>query len=146
MANELIVINGNNQPVTLRNDLIGTNAYQAVMVVEHPEVPASTTGATIRYQVTSTAVSLVPPTAGARFARLRCYETTTPTTNPYKKLYYRQDGVNPLADGTNASGFLCHNEMIIVKLATFGNFRMIRDSADAGIFLVHVEWLNHTSS
>jgi hypothetical protein len=73
------------------------------------------------------------------------YESVAPGT-PTKRLYYRQDGTVPTSDGANAAGFLLHGEMMLIRLATFTNFKMIADSSDNGIFQVYVEWLNVPTS
>lgn len=152
-ANDLSVIDSTGTPRSLRSVELGSGSNiheQAVLVSEMFEVPASVTGATVRHTISSnTTVTLDPPTAGAHYARVRVYETTGPfagTPNPYKRLYYRQDGTAPATDGSNAVGFLMHGEAIFVKLANFTNFQMTRDSTDAGTFQVYVEWLNIPST
>lgn len=111
---------------------------QAVFLAEWPEAPVSPAGGTVRYTVdNSPAVALDPPTAAAKYARVRVYESTQSAT---LRLYYRSDGTNPTTDGANAFGFLLHGELILVKIADPTNFRMIAEGA--GIFAVYVEWLN----
>jgi hypothetical protein len=67
---------------------------------------------------------------------VRVFETTQ---NPAVRLYYRQDGTAPLADGSNATGFLLHGELILVKLDVLANFRMVAEGAS--VFEVYVEYL-----
>ena len=145
--NELVVQSADGLPRTTRSvDLGGSIHIQGALIAELPEVPVDPTGGLTRYTVTSaSAVALDSPTAAARYARLRVYETTAPTT-PTKRLYYRTDGTNPTNAGANAFGYLLHGEMLLVRLADATNFRMIADSGDAGSFQVYVEWLNIPTS
>lgn len=138
--NELTVLDAGGTVRNLRSVDVGSGrSVQPVFVWEGPEVPAVVAGGTLRYTVTSTpAVGLIVPTAGARFARLRVFETTGPG-NDVLRLYYRTDGTAPTNDGANAAGFLLHGELILVKLATFANFKMIAEGV--GSFQVYVEWL-----
>lgn len=153
MANELAVLDANGVLRLLRSEEIGSgsNAHaQVVLVQEMREVPPNISGAVIRYTINNnTAIQLTPPSAGAWLARVRVYDTVGPfadPSNPYRRLYYRTDGTNPLNDGSNAFGFLMHGEQIPVKLSNFTNFRMARDSTDLGTFAVYVEWVNIPSS
>jgi hypothetical protein len=82
-------------------------------------------------------VALDPPDAGARYARLRCYETVGPA-DPNKRLFYRQDGVT-LTGEDSAIGFLLHGELVLVKLTDFTKFVMIAETGSG--FKVFVEWL-----
>ena len=145
--NELTVIRADGATKTLRSsDLGGGFHVQHTLVAEVPEVPVSPTGGAVRYTVDSDPGStLDPPTAGARFARLRVYETLAPST-PTKRLYYRQDGTMPLSNGSTAQGFLLHGDVILVRIADFTQFKMIADSTDNGVFEVYVEWLNIPAS
>lgn len=146
--NELAVIVASGATKTLRSlDLGGAGIHaQVAAMIEAPEVPVAPAGGAERYTVDSDpAVTLDPPSAAARYARLRVYESVAPGT-PTKRLYYRQDGTVPTSDGANAAGFLLHGEMMLIRLATFTNFKMIADSSDNGIFQVYVEWLNVPTS
>lgn len=139
--NELTVLDASGTTRGLRSVDVGAGKQaQATVVWEGPEVPAIVTGATSLYTVVgATPVPLDPPDAGARFGRLRVYETTGPG-NPDLRLFYRQDGVT-LSGSSNATGFLLHGEMIIVKLADFTKFRMVAEGAAS--FQVFVEWLGN---
>ena len=141
--NELSVIDSGGTVRQLRSIDVGSaRQVQPTFVWEGPEAPAVVTGAVIRYLVdASPAISLSPPTAGARYARLRVYETSGPASQSLR-LYYRTDGVTPTADGANAAGFLLHGELIMVKLSTFANFKMIAEGA--GVWEVYVEWLGNS--
>lgn len=124
----------------LRSEDLGSGKQaQGIVAWEGPEVPAAVAGATLRYTVTTTATPLVPPSAGARFARIRVYEDSGASPVETFRLYYRQDGTNPLADGSNAAGYLFHGEVLLVKLKTMGNFKMIAEGTAR--FQVYVEWL-----
>src|SRR5678816_1966545 len=120
MANELQVIDANGNVRSLRSVPLADGSHaQVILVAEGPEVPASVTGATVRYTVDNApAVALDPPNAGARYARVRVYEAAQSTS---LRLYYRSDGTAPTADGANAFGYLLHGELIMVKVATFAN-------------------------
>lgn len=140
--NELTVRDAGGTTRGLRSVDLGSGLQgQGIVVWEGPETPAAVAGATLRYTVdNSPAVPLVPPTAGARYARLRVYESSVSgTPDSTLRLYYRQDGVTPLTDGSNAAGFLLHGELILVKLADFTDFKMIAEGT--GVFAVYVEWL-----
>ena len=145
--NELTVIRADGGTRTLRSrDLGGNIQAQVALVGEAPEVYPNTAGATSRYTVDSSpAVALDPPDAGCHYARLRVYETAGPQSAT-RRLYFRQDGVNPTADGVNASGYLLHGEMILIRLTDMTLFRMIADAGDNGVYQVYVEWLNLRSS
>lgn len=136
--NALTVIDATGTVRTLRSEDVGSGLQaQGLMVWEGPEIPAIVTGAGLRYTVdNSPAVALIPPTAGARYARVRVFEITQSAS---LRLYYRSDGTAPTANGANAFGFLLHGELIMVKLDTFANFQMIAEGA--GVFEVYVEWL-----
>ncbi len=136
--NALTVLDAAGATKSLRSEDVGSNVQaQGVMVWEGPETPAVLTGATVRYTVdNSPVVSLAPPSGGARYARVRVFETSQ---NQAVRLYYRSDGTNPIADGSNAFGFLLHGELIMVKLDTFSNFKMVAEGSS--IFEVYVEWL-----
>jgi hypothetical protein len=147
-ANELTVIRADGATKTLRSeDLMAAGVHaQVVLVSEASEVPVNPSGGLSRHTVTSSpGATLDPPSAAARYARLRVYETVAPGT-PTRRMYYRQDGTMPNANGTDAQGFLLHGEVMIVRLATFTNFKMIADNTDNGSFQVYVEWLNTPSS
>lgn len=140
--NELTVIDAGGTTRTLRDEDIGGGVHaQAVMVWEGPEVPANITGATVRHSITTTATALDSPNAGARYARIRVYEHSGTTPSAVLRLYYRTDGTAPLANGTNAFGFLLHGEMMLVRLATFSNYKLIAEGA--GVWEVYVEWLSN---
>jgi len=145
--NELTVIRADGATKTLRSsDLSGGIHAQGILVAELPEVPVNPSGGVVRHTVDSDpGATLDPPSATARFARLRVYETTAPTV-PTKRLYYRQDGTMPAANGVDAHGFLLHGDVILVRIATFTNFKMIADNSDNGVFQVYVEWLNIPAS
>jgi len=139
--NELTVLDATGTTRTLRSIDVGSSLQtQPVFVWEGPEVPTSTTGSVVRYTVTSaTSVALDPPTAGARFGRLRCYETTGPAS-PTLRLFYRQDGLALTNPGVDSStGFLFHGELMLVKLADFTKFVMIAEGGST--YAVWVEWL-----
>lgn len=146
--NELTVIRADGQIKTLRSsDVKGAGVHaQLVGVFEAPEEVVAIAGGSVRYNVDSSpGATLDPPSAAAMFGRLRVYETTTPST-PTKRLYYRQDGTMPNANGADAQGYLLHGEVMIVRLADFTQFKMIADNTDNGVFEVYVEWLNLPSS
>lgn len=139
--NELTVIDAAGATKTLRAVDHGSGLQaQGVVVWEGRDVPAATTGSVVRYTVTpSAAVALDPPDAGARYARLRCYEASGSTPNQNFRLFYREDGIDPGANGSQAAGFLLHGELMLVKIADFTNFKMIGETSSS--FLVYVEWL-----
>ena len=139
--NELTVVIADGSTKTLRDIELTTGVHaQGVLIWEGPEVPASTTGATVQHTVDDNpAVALDPPTAGARFARVRVYETSQDST---LRLYYRQDGTT--VTSANATGYLLHGELILVKIADQTDFSMI--AATGGVFNVYVEWLDAVSS
>lgn len=142
--NALTVVAADATTKTLRSEDLGSNIQaQVVLIHEGPDALPVLTGATFRHAVTTTATALDPPDAGARYGRVRVYETSGPASSTLR-LYYRTDGTNPTADGANAMGFLLHGEMIMVKLASPSNFRMIAEGT--GAFQVYVEWLNAPSS
>lgn len=145
--NELTVVRADGQTRTLRSEDLGGGVHaQVALLGEAPESYPSTAGSLHRHTVDSDpAVALDPPTAGARYARVRVFETAGPSS-ANRRLYYRQDGVNPLSNGSNACGFLLHGEMMLVKLDDFTQFRMIADASDNGVFEVYVEWLNLPTS
>ena len=139
--NELTVIDAGGTTRALRSiDVGSTRQVQPVFVWEGPEVPSLTAGAVVRYTVTQTvSVALDPPDAGARFARIRAYETSGPAS-PTLRLFYRQDGLALTDPGiSSAIGFLLHGEMMLVKLADFTKFLMIAETG--GAYQVFVEWL-----
>lgn len=118
-----------------RAETIGGVDYPGVLIGELLESPVDPTGGGIRHTVGSgAAVALDPPNAAARLARIRCRASVATDL-----LYYRSDGVAPLSNGSNAFGYLQSNELILVKLVTPANWRMISSS---GNFEVFVEWFN----
>lgn len=138
--NELTVIVGDGSQKTLRSVDLGGEHQQIVFVAEGPEAVATTAGATFVYTVDdSPAIPLDPPTAGARYARIRVYETSA-TSNA--RLLYRTDGTAPTNGGANAFGYLLHGEMLLVRIADFTDFQMIAHQADGGVFTVYAEWLD----
>jgi hypothetical protein len=141
VANELQVIAADGSTKTLRSIRHADGSdVQVLYVVEGPEVPVSPTGGLIRYTVdNSPAVPLDPPTAAAKYCRLRVYEASTSTPDSKLRLYYRTDGTAPTADGANAFGFLLHGELILVKLADFTKWQCIAEGT--GVFQVYAEWL-----
>lgn len=145
--NELTVIRADGATRTLRSaDLGGSVHAQVALVAEATLVPVSPAGGAVRYTVDSDPpVAIDTPTATARYARVRVFETTSPTT-PNKRMYYREDGVNPNANGSDAQGFLLHGDTLLVRLADLTQFRMIADNTDNGIFQVYVEFLNVAAS
>lgn len=145
--NELTVVRADGATRTLRSfdlDGAGTSHADSSLVAEMPEAPADATGATVRYTVDADpAVALDPPTGGARYARLRVYHSGQDST---ERLYYRQDGTAPTADGANAVGFLLHGEAMLVRIADFTDFQMIGETGMTGTFEVYVEWLDIPAS
>lgn len=134
--NELTVLDATGTSRTLRSLDVGGKQAQGAMVWEGPEVLSNTTGSVPRFTVTSAAaVALDPPDAGARYARVRVYETSG---NTLLRLFYRQDGV-AVTGVSDATGFLLHGEMFLVKIADFTQMRLVAESS--ATFQVFVEWL-----
>jgi len=149
--NELTVIRADGATRTLRSIEAGADGsgvhLQAILAPEYvPKEIVAITGGIVRFAVDSDpGATLDPPTAFARYCTLRVYETTSPST-PTKRLYYRQDGVMPNANGTDSRGFLLHGEMMVVCLADFTQFKLIADNTDNGNFECYVEWFNLKAS
>lgn len=129
--------------LSLGLDGLGREVWLQGATVEVPEAEVVSSNAQSRYTVGGgTAVALGAPT-GAKYGRLRVHDTfydpaVAQTTNA--RLWYVQDGSTPTSNGANARGWLMHGELLLVRLATFSNFRMIADTSGHS-WDVAVEWL-----
>ena len=124
---------------TLRSVTINGKEYAGYLLGELQEIVVAEAGGALRYTIDdSPAVPINSPTAAARYCRIRIYHQTQ---DPAKRLFYRSDGTNPLADGTNAHGFLVHLDSYLIKQAVLDSFVMCGETA-SGNFEVYAEFFN----
>jgi len=141
-ANDLTVVRADTAVKTLRSQEIASGVHaQVVQSLQGPESMPVLTGATLGLISISSAsaVTLVPPTAGAVSVLIRAWETTQLTT---KRMFYRNDGTAPTNAGANCEGYLLHGEAKLFVPATgvFTNFKVIAESG--GAFQISCEWRN----